>query len=331
MRARLFALTAVVATTAMLAGHLAAQQAPAPMSVADIYDRLEAIEAETGGRLGVAVMREDWSFLLVNRADQRFAMCSTFKLPLAAVILDMIEQRRIRADEALPFTDADVIALSPLLEAARARGESSVTVHDAMRSAVIFSDNGATNLLLRRLGGPSVFTRELHARFAPSFVEETRLDRNEYALNENLPGDVRDSTSPRTMAADLHLMLVDRKSPLRPASRALLMQWTQASETGLSRVRAGLGDGFVAGDKTGTCSPETGEHRAYNDIGWFHAANGSMAQGYSYAVFLDHPTVGRAQAEAAIAEVGRLAMMAVANRQTCESQYDPRISAMMCR
>ena len=330
MHARLFATVTLVATAAVLANQLLAQASPPAMTSADIYDRLNAIEVETGGRLGVAVMYEDQSFLLVNHADQRFAMCSTFKLPLAAVVLDMAEQRRIRLDERLPFADADIIALSPLIEEARARGDRSVTVQDAIRSAVVYSDNGAANLILRHIGGPIAFTRELRARFAPAFVEGTRLDRNEFSLNENLPGDARDSTSPRAMAADLHLMLVDPKSPLRAESRALLVQWTGESETGLMRLRAGLGEGFVAGDKTGTCAPETGEHRAYNDIGWFHATGGTMAQAYTYAVFLDHPTVDRVQAEAALAEVGQLARRAVTLRANCESRFDRPMITKNC-
>ena len=47
-------------------------------------DRLVAIEAREGGRLGVAILDTGNGAKLAHRADERFPMCSTFKLLASA-------------------------------------------------------------------------------------------------------------------------------------------------------------------------------------------------------------------------------------------------------
>ena len=58
------------------------------------------LERSAGGRLGVAVYSSDSGQELGHRLDERFGMCSTFKLPLAAVTLREID--RGRGEEAYP-------------------------------------------------------------------------------------------------------------------------------------------------------------------------------------------------------------------------------------
>ena len=130
-----------------------------------------------------------------------------------------------------------------------------MTVRDLIRAAIVVSDNTAANLLLSKLGGPSVVTE--FARSCGDAV--TRLDRNEPTLNNNEPGDVRDTTSPRAMAALMREILC--RNRLSSESRDLLMQWLRDCETGHDRLRAGLPKDWIVGDKTGT-----GEHGAVNDL-----------------------------------------------------------------
>jgi beta-lactamase class A len=87
----------------------------------------------------------------------------------------------------------------------------------------------------------------------------TRLDRREPALNQNVPGDQRDTTTPRAMV-DLMLRIFTQ-DVLSIPSRALLIDWMIASRTGMDRIRAGLPKSWNPGDKTGT-----GDNGAFNDL-----------------------------------------------------------------
>jgi beta-lactamase class A len=108
------------------------------------------------------------------------------------------------------------------------------------------SDGTAANLLVAHLGGPARFTQLLR----DLGDSHTRLDRYEPELNRTSPGNVRDTTTPRAMAGTVQRLLVG--DALSRASRETLIQWMIETKTGLRRIRAGLPEGWRAGDKTGT-------------------------------------------------------------------------------
>jgi len=249
--------------------------------------RLAAIERASGGRLGVALLDGQGRALLSHRADERFAMCSTFKLLLGAM-----HAQTAGARHPMNFTRAELLSNSPFAERMLGRLDAGdMRVGFAAQAAVTESDNTAANLLLRRMGGPEAFTARLRA-LGDSV---TRLDRYEMELNENRRGDARDTTSPAAMArTSARFLLNVGADPWALQLRA----WTIASRTGLNRIRAGLPAGWEAGDKTGSCGT------AFNDVAWFRTPAGNE---YLLAVYLDRPRVNAARAERAIADVGRLA------------------------
>src|SRR5262249_16957645 len=121
---------------------------------------------------------------------------------------------------------------------------------------VTVSDNTGANLLLNQVGGPEGFTKFLRA----SADRETRLDRREPELNENLKDDPRDTTTPMAMALLAERLLV-RSNWLSPASQQKLYAWLVASTPGRDRLRAGLPKEWRAGAKAGT-----GGNGAFNDV-----------------------------------------------------------------
>ena len=78
----------------------------------------------------------------------------------------------------------------------------------------------------------------------------TRLDRSEPTLNEATPGDPRDTTSPRAMAASMQKVLLG--DALSESSRRQLQAWLIGDKVGDKRLRAGLPTSWRIGDKTGT-------------------------------------------------------------------------------
>jgi beta-lactamase class A len=57
----------------------------ATVALGGLREDLAALEGQSGGRLGVAVLQTGSGGLLGHRADERFPMCSTFKLLAAAL------------------------------------------------------------------------------------------------------------------------------------------------------------------------------------------------------------------------------------------------------
>jgi len=222
-------------------------------------DALAALETRAGGRLGVAILDTASGRSTGHRSDERFGLCSTFKLPLAAVILADIDAGRLRADQFVRYGRADMVAHAPVTT--KHLDQGGMTVIDLAEAGQVTSDNVAANLLIRLIGGPDAFTQRLRAIGDPV----TRLDRYEPALNLVLPGEVNDTTTPLAMARLLAGMLTG--NVLSPASRERLLGWMVATQTGARRIRAGLPAAWRAGDKTGTASDDRGRMvNKYNDV-----------------------------------------------------------------
>ena len=164
------------------------------------------------------------------------------------------------------------------------------------------SDNAAANVLLNGMGGPSALT----AFFRTLGDEITRLDRQEPALNQNVPGDQRDTTTPRAMVDSMLSMFT--QDVLSIPSRALLIDWMIASRTGLDRVRAGLPKSWNPGDKTGT-----GENGAFNDLVIAYPPN---RRPVFVAVYMSESKLGSKELAAAHAEIGTLIAKVFAETKT---------------
>lgn len=200
------------------------------------------LEADSGGRLGLAIHDRHSGARFASRGDERFAMCSTFKMVLGAAILAKVERGGERLDRAIPIAAADIIANSPMTEK---RVGATATVAEMCEATITLSDNAAANLLLPAVGGPAGLTRFMRAQRDSS----TRLDRYELDLNEARPGDPRDTTTPAAMLALLDRLAFGRG--LSPASQRQLIDWMLASKTGAKRLRAGLPADWRIADKTG--------------------------------------------------------------------------------
>jgi beta-lactamase class A len=226
---------------------------PAGGGLAEAAARLAALEKDAGGRLGVAVLDTGSGAKLVHRADERFPMCSTFKLLASAAVLKRVDARREVLERFVPYGQADLLDYAPVTKAHVAAG--GMTLGDLCAAAIDWSDNTAANLILNAIGGPEGFTA-----FARSLGDSvTRLDRNEPTLNSAIPGDPRDTTTPIAMARDVQLVLIG--DVLSEASRTKLETWLIGDKVGDKRLRAGLPPDWGIGDKTGS-----GDHGTANTI-----------------------------------------------------------------
>ena len=207
-------------------------------------EKIAAIEAREGGRLGVAILDTSAGARLGYRDDERFPMCSTFKLLAAAAVLKRVDDGAERLDREIAYTAADLLDYAPIAKAHATEGRMSVA--DLCAAAIDWSDNTAGNLILQSIGGPAGFTR-----FARSLGDSaTRLDRIESELNASIPGDERDTTSPRAMLSDMQAVLTG--NALSEASRRQLESWLADDKVGDKRLRAGLPPSWRVGDKTGS-------------------------------------------------------------------------------
>ncbi len=81
---------------------------------------------------------------------------------------------------------------------------------------------------------------------------------DEPGLNNTVPGDPRDTTTPRALAGSLRAYALDAAAP---EDRTQLVDWLRRNTTGDALIRAGVPGDWDVGDKTGT-----GAYGTRNDV-----------------------------------------------------------------
>lgn len=251
--------------------------------------RFARIEAERGGRLGVAVLDIGTGQRAGFRQDERFPILSTYKTLAAAAVLARADAGRDSMERRVRFTPEDLVAFSPVTE--KHVGDGGMSLAALCEAAIVTSDNTAGNLLVDAVDGPAGLT----AWIRTLGDDLTRLDRMETALNEALPGDPRDTTTPAAMLVDLQAITLGPALSL--TARQMLVAWLRGCRTGDKRLRARLPLGWTAGEKTGS-----GERGSSNDAGLLWPPNGRAP--VLVAAYLTGGAADSAVRDAALADVG---------------------------
>lgn len=290
-------LTGIVASALLMVGCTGEPDTHPNIEAIMAEDVIAGIERRISGRIGMALTDENGNLLRAYRGDERFALCSTFKLALSAAVLERAEAGDMTLEDALAFGEADLLDYAP---AARDRlDEGMMTVAQAAEAISTLSDNTAANLLLAEIGGPEGMT----AFFRRHGDEVSRLDRIEPELNENAEGDERDTTSPVAMAGLVQRLMFG--DVMGEQARTQLADWTIANQTGDTRIRAGVPEGWTVGDKTGSCG------NAFNDIGIIWPPSGPA---FVLAIYIDRPTADPEEVDFAMEEIAELAVLYMSER-----------------
>jgi beta-lactamase class A len=210
----------------------------------DAKAQLAAVERQHGGRLGVAMLDIGSGKRIGYRADERFLMCSTFKMLLAAAVLARVDRGQEQLGRRLVFSKDAVLEYAPVTS--QHVGPPGMTIAQLCQAAIALSDNTAANVLLAHLGGPAIVTAFARQLGNPL----TRLDRIEPELNRPSADGLSDTTTPDAMLGDLQKLTLG--SVLSEVSRKQLIAWLCETTTGKTLLRAGVPADWRIGEKTGS-------------------------------------------------------------------------------
>jgi beta-lactamase class A len=251
------------------------------------FARLEARAANV--RIGVTAIDRSTNRRVDYRSDERFIMCSTFKVLAVAAVLKRVDENKEKLDRFVRYEEAQLLTYAPVTR--EHVKEGGMTLEALCAAAVEQSDNTAANLLLEAIGGPGKWTE-----FARSLGDKfSRLDHTEPELNIARPGKDDDTTTPAAMGADLQRLFAS--DVLSVASRTKLEDWMQHGQTGLKMIRAGIAADWKVGDKTG----RSGDG-ATNDIAVLRPPSGGPIFLAIYTVDPAEPQEARDQFVAQVAK-----------------------------
>jgi beta-lactamase class A len=256
----------------------------------DFSQSIASLEKQHGGRLGISALNTENGQRLGYRANERFALASTFKLLLVAAVLHRVDLGDETLNREVKFSASDIESYAPITSKHLIDGQMSVA--ELCAAALQYSDNTAANLLLKTLGGPAGLTR--YIRTLGDTI--TRLDRNEPSLNTNISGDLRDTTKPVVMLNTMRTLLVGHA--LKPSSKEQLITWLKGNTTGDAKLRAGFNPLWNVGDKTGS-----GANGATNDVAIVWPQNHKP---FLVTVYYSDSIISPEQQSKVIAQVGSI-------------------------
>ena len=241
----------VMLLLAILACFFIAEKKPPLRSAADDYVAdFAGLEQAYGARIGVYALDLETNREVSYQADERFAYCSTFKVLAAGALLQQNSLEQL--EQRVQYTDAEILSYAPVTRQHVATG---MTRRELCEASLRYSDNTAANLVVKELGGVQSLQRTLDA-LGDKITEPAGMEPE---LNERLPGDSRDTSTPRQLAADLQAYTIGEVLPAD--KKAVLLSWMTGNATGKSLIRASAPEDWIVADKSGS-----GPYGRRNDI-----------------------------------------------------------------
>ncbi|MBB4632057.1 class A beta-lactamase [Sphingosinicella soli] len=309
---------------AALAGQPAVAAAAAVPAATKVVDtEVARLAAGAGGVVGIAAWRLDGKGprILLN-ADAAFPMASTFKVPLAGKIFDMVDKGQLRLDQMLDVPQ-DMMSPSEVIADRFIHPGVSLSVHNLLEVMLTQSDNTATDVLMKAAGGPAAVTAWVRAQGVSAMRldrDTNRLLRDFYRLGEGplteafetaakadpalltkgsrpdaaFDADPRDTSSPAAMAALLTRMFAGKA--LSAESTKAFTAIMERCRTGMARLPGRMPPGTTIARKTGTIGGTV------NDVGMVSLPDGT---GVVIAAYVKESAAPTADRERAIAEIAR--------------------------
>jgi beta-lactamase class A len=258
----------LLAVTVALSAGASAQTPPPPAPIDRLRASIERITDDVNATWGIYVKSLETGEEIALGADRQMDTMSVIKIPLMVEVFEQIKAGKFRLEDKYTLAKEDVLPGTGVMRSLDPG--DTFTVKDLLTLMVIVSDNTATDVLYRMVGGPEVVTRRMQSlglkqtvapaparawfdalQAAPSAAQFHREAKHPYGLS-----------SPREIGQLLEMMergtLVDKPS----SDLMLQMMRGQIYRTRIPRYLSG----FRIPHKTGDFLPYIG-----NDVGVLEA------------------------------------------------------------
>lgn len=286
---------------------------------------MKRVAAVGGGVVGATAIHVESGRTASLNATDAFPMASTFKVPIAVELLARVDQGKEKLDRMISLDAADLHPGSGTLSDLFNKPGVALSVRNLLELMLLISDNSATDILLREVGGADavnlrlrqigipgirvdrptsllisdfVGVNAMNGRWSPEEFEskyKALSEDDRKAARQKAERDPRDTATPEGMAR--LLVKIQRKEIHSVENAELLLDILRRCRSGKERLKGLLPENTVVAHKTGTIG------RSINDVGILELPAG--AGHVALAVFVKNSDKPVADRERAIAEIAR--------------------------
>lgn len=252
---------------------------------------LERIEKGAKGNVGVYARHLESGRQVSLHPQDRFAMASTVKVAIATELFNQIEKGKLSLMAMTDLKPTDLHPGSGTLDVLFAKPGVQLSVQNLLELMMVISDNSATDILLRLVGGTEAVQNRLKAlgiqgmsvdrtiiqlladlegitlpptdQWTTGFyanLEKGTTAESRQAAERKFKDDLRDTSTPEAMVN--LLTQIYRGTALQPASRDTLLAVMQRCRGGLNRLKGYLPPETPIAHKTGSL-----DGNATDDVG----------------------------------------------------------------
>lgn len=290
-----------------------------------IPQKIEKVAQGLVGHIGVAAQEIGSEKSITVNGDEAFVMASTYKVAIAVTQLDLVDKGQLKLTDLIDLPPETMVAGNNAIAERYIHPGIKLSVANLIEVMITESDNTATDVCLKLVGGPEAVTKKLRsigiqeqradryccellkdfyglqdkASVSPSVVAEAIAKDPALLLkmttaNMKFEKDPRDQSTPKAM---LELLLaIDSGKVLSKGSREFLLATMSRTRTGSGRLKGLLPKGTPVAHKTGTIGGVA------NDVGFITLPDGRR---FAIVVYTKSSTTPVADQDRAIAEVSR--------------------------
>jgi beta-lactamase class A len=247
--------------------------------------------------VGVSVVCiEDQDSVSYN-GNSRMVMQSVMKLPIAMTVLNMVDQGRLKLDKTIKLRSGDYLKSASPLKDKYPNGDVKLPISDLLAFMVSQSDNNATDILIKTIGGPQIVENYMFSLG----VKGISLRASEADMAASWEIQYLNWAKPIAMTHLLEILF--KGTALSKSSNDLLLQLLTATTTGPKRLKGLLPPGTIVAHKTGSSSTDASKMTpATNDVGIIMLPNGKHL---AIAVFVCNSPEDEATREGVIAQIAK--------------------------
>jgi beta-lactamase class A len=292
-----------------------------------LQSELERIARLAKGKVGVSALHLESGKQVSLNLREPFPMASTVKVAIAVELFTKIEKGELSLMTMVDLQPSDLHPGSGTLDVLFAKPGVQLSVQNLLELMMVISDNSATDILLRLVGGVGAVRERLNvlgvkgmsvdrtiielladldgvtlppgSEWTLGFYDrllKTKTPEKVKAAEAKMLTDLRDNSTPEAMT-DL-LAKIYNGTALKPESRTLLLAVMERCRGGVARLKGYLPPETVVAHKTGSL-----DANATDDVGIITLPDG--AGHIAISVFVGKSPQPLAEREQVIAHIAR--------------------------
>ncbi|UFH32502.1 class A beta-lactamase [Chryseobacterium sp. C-71] len=226
----------------------------------ELKNTLEKIVSNKKAEVGISIIGSGNDVVSIND-NKLYPMLSTVKFTIALAILDQIEKGKLSMNQKIFIKKEELLedTWSPFKKE-NPNGNISITLEEAMKWMISYSDNNLTDILLRIIGGTETV--------------QTFIDSENFIIKNNEEDDSQFVNQIKPNYATLLLKEFSEGKILNKTHTKWLYQAMLNNTTGMKRLKGKLPANIEVSHRTGTSfTNNAGMTGAINDFGIIELPN----------------------------------------------------------